>query len=258
MIEFKYLDIPPFSKREGDALLFNEDGYLEYYIPEEYFEGGKSTSASIQGSYIELFGSFCYRIYSKNGTPGKLMSFSFPTKFICKPRSIEKKKDIVLEENLDASNYRILRFEKGDQLITRCHTEQNIDNVSELFRLHIQTGRIPNNLDYSSLYKFPFESMELNSKGYSVHAQAMGLIYSKICRDPEDVSKPFRMSKTIDKQMHGFKSISIKDAAKYVSPFVSLTSENLDESIMSAVLLSEDEKNGKRHKESPLERVLMM
>ena len=258
MINFKYLDIPPFSKREGDALLFNEDGYLEYYIPEDYFEGGKSTSASIQGSYIEIFGSFMYRIYSDKGTPGKLMDFSFPTKFLCRPGSIEKKKDISLEEHLDASDYRILRFEKGDQLITRCHVEQNIDNVSELFRLHIQTGRIPNDIDYSSLYKFPFESMELNSKGYSVHAQAMGLIYSKICRDPDDVSKPFRMSKTIDKQMIGYKPISIKEAAKFVSPFVSLTSENLDESIMSSVLLSEEEKNGKAHKESPLERVLMM
>ena len=258
MPNFKYLEIPPFAIREGDALLFNEDGYLEYYIPEDYFGDGKSTSASIQGSYIEILGSFCYRIYSANNTPGKLMTFSFPTRFICKPRSIEKKKDIALEENLDVSNYRILRFEKGDQLITRCHVEQNIDNVSELFRLHIKTGKIPNNLDYSSLYKFPFEAMELNSKGYSVHAQAMGLIYSKICRDPEDISKPFRMSKLIDKQMTGYKPISIKDAAKYISPFVSLTSENLDESIMSAVLLSEEEKNGKPHKENPLERVLMM
>ena len=186
------------------------------------------------------------------------MTFSFPTMFMCKPKLIEKKKDISLEEHLDPSDFRILRFEKDDQLITRCHVEQNIDNVSELFRLHIQTGRIPNNLDYSSLNKFPFECMELNSIGYSVNAQAMGLIYSKICRDPEDVSKPFRMSKLINKQMTGYKPVSIKEAAKYVSPFVSLTSENLDESIMSAVLLSDEEKNGKPHKESPLERVLMM
>ena len=77
MIEFKYLDIPPFTRREGDALLFNEDGYLEYYIPEDYFEGGKSTSASIQGSFIEIFGSFMYRIYSNKGIPGKLMDFSY-------------------------------------------------------------------------------------------------------------------------------------------------------------------------------------
>ena len=34
-----------------------------------------------------------YRIYSDKGTPGKLMDFSFPTKFLCRPGSIEKKKE---------------------------------------------------------------------------------------------------------------------------------------------------------------------
>ena len=86
----------------------------------------------------------------------------------------------------------------------------------------------------------------------------MGLLYSKICRDPEDISKPFRLSKTINSKMTGYTPISIKEASKYISPFVSLTSENMDESIISAVLLTEDEKNGKPHKESPLERVITM
>ena len=101
--------------------------------------------------------------------------------------------------------------------------------------------------------------MALNSGTYKIHAQAMGLLYSKICRDPKDISTPFRLSKTANEKMTGYTSISIKEASKYVSPFVSLTSENLDEAIMSAVLLSDEEKTGKRtHKESPLERVITM
>ena len=258
MLTFKYNNIPPFAKRDGDALLFDQDGILEYYIPEDYFGTGKSTSATIEGSYVKLMGSFNYRITNENGSKGKLMTFNFPTMFHCRPGSIEKKKNISLDKDLDPSDYRILTFSKGDQLITRCHVEQNIDNMSELFRLHIQTGRIPNTIPYDTLYQYPFECMALNSKGYSVHAQAMGLLYSKICRDPEDISKPFRMSKIANKQMTGYTPISIKEASKYISPFVSITSENMDESIMSAVLLSDDEKNGKPHKESPLERVITM
>lgn len=258
MPSFKFTEIPPFTKREEDALLFNEDGWLEYYIPEDYFGSGKSSSATIEGSYIRLMGSFNYRIYSKTGTAGKLMVFNFPTMFLCKPGKIEKIKKITLEPGLDSADYRVLTFNKGDQLITRCHTDQNIDNVTELFRIHVMTGRIPNTIDYNTLYEYPFECMALNSKGYSVHSQAMGLLYSKVCRDPEDITKPFRMSKLIDKQMHGYTPISIKEAAKHISPYASITSENLDESIMSAVLLTNDEKNGKPHKESPLERVLTM
>ena len=258
MATYKYTAIPPFAKRDGDALLFDQDGILEYYIPEDYFGTGNSTSATIEGSYVRLLGSFNYRITDVNGNAGNLMTFNFPTMFMCRPGKVEKKKNIRLDRGLDESDYRVLTFYKGDQLITRCHVEQHIDNMSELFRLHIQTGRIPNTIPYDTLYQYPYECMSLNSKGYDVHSQAMGLLYSKICRDPQDVSKPFRLSKAINNKMTGYTPISIKEASKYISPFVSLTSENMDESIMSAVLLTEEEKSGKQHKESPLERVLTM
>ena len=41
-INFKYKQIPPFTKRDGDSLLFNQDGYLQYYIPEDYFIGNSA------------------------------------------------------------------------------------------------------------------------------------------------------------------------------------------------------------------------
>ena len=256
MPTFKFTEIPPFAKRDGDALLFNEDGVLEYYIPEDYFGTGKSVSAAIEGAYVKLLGSFNYRIIDAKGNAGKLKTFNFPTLFICRPGKIEKRKDIQLDSLI--GDYRILSFMKGDQLISRCHTEQNIDNIAEVFRLHIQTGKIPNNIPYNTLYMYPFECMRLNSGTYKVHSQAMGLLYAKICRDPEDISQQFRLSKTINSKMTGYIPISIKNAAKYISPFVSMVSENVDESIMSAVLLSDEEKKGKSHKESPLERVMMM
>ena len=53
--EFKYKEIPSFTKREGNAIIFKGDGVLQYYIPETYFEG---KSATVQGSYIKLLGSF--------------------------------------------------------------------------------------------------------------------------------------------------------------------------------------------------------
>ena len=258
-LTFKHTEIPPFARREEDALLFNQDGSLEYYIPEDYFGSGKSTSATVEGAYVKLMGSFNYRIIAANGSPGKLKAFNFPTMFLCRPGKIEKRKDIQLDNDLDPDDYRVLIFYKDDQLITRCHVEQDIDNLSELFRLHIQTGRIPNSIPYNDLYEYPFECMSLNSGEYGVHSQAMGLIYSKICRDPSDISKPFRLSKAINDSITGYTPISIKEASKHISPVGSLTSENLDSAIMSAILLSDDEKKGKiKHKESPLERVITM
>ena len=53
-LTFKFTEIPPFARREEDALLFNQDGSLEYYIPEDYFGSGKSTSATVEGAYVKL------------------------------------------------------------------------------------------------------------------------------------------------------------------------------------------------------------
>ena len=238
-ISFKHTDIPPFSRRDGDALLFSGDGYLEYYIPDEYF-GSRSTM--VEGSYLKISGSFNY-----------------PTIFMCKPGKVERNVKLQLDPSLDESVYGVLRFFDGDQLITRIHTEKYIDNVSELFRLHLRTGNVPNSIPYDTLFSYPFDAMELNSGKFAVHSQAMGLLYSKICRDPEDVNVPFRLSKAIDKSMTGYKPISIKRAAKLISAFVAMTSENIDESIMVAVMMSDDEKTGKsKHKESPLEKIMTM
>ena len=253
---YKYNEVPYFSRREGDSLLFNLDGYLEYYVPEDYFEG---KSGIMEGSYVKLLGSFNYRIFDENDKPGNLMTFNYPTMFMCRPGETKKKVKLKLDDHLDEAEYRVLIFRKDDQLITRIHTEQEMDNMSELFRLHLKTGKVPNTIPYDQLYLFPYECMGLNGGKYSVHSQAMGLLYSKICRDPDDINKPFRMSKAIDNSMTGYRPISIKLAAKMISPFVSLTSENMDQAIVSAVLLTEDENTGKsKHKESPLERVMTM
>lgn len=255
-VDFKYKEIPAFTKRDGDALLFDKDGRLEYYIPDDYFG---SRSGTIEGSYIRVFGSFNYRIFDANDKPGKLMTFHFPTVFICRPASVSQKKRLKLDADLEEDDYRILTFYKGDQLVTRVHTEQYTDNLSELFRLHLKTGKVPNSIPYNKLYSFPFECMELNGGNFNIHSQAMGLLYSKVCRDPDDPSLPFRLGKNIDKSMTGYDSVSIKSAAKMISPFAAITSENMDESIMAAVLLSADEESGKReHTESPLERVMTM
>ena len=253
---FKYSQIPPFTKREGDSLLFNRDGYLQYYIPEDYFVGN---SAIVEGSYVKLLGSFEYRIFDENDKPGNMMTFNYPTMFLCRPGEIRKEKELKLSADVEPGMYRILTFYKGDQLITRVHTEKSIDNVSELLRLHLKTGKVPHTIPYDSLYTYPYECMKLNSGGFSIHSQAIGLLYSKICRDPDDISKPFRMSKAIDKFMVGYKTISLTTASKMISPFVAITSENIDLALVSAVLLSNDEKTGKiKHRESPLERVMVM
>ena len=79
----------------------------------------------------------------------------------------------------------------------------------------------------------------------------IGMFISKLCRDYNDISKPFRLSK--EKKAHKFtayKSISVKEVPKYTSAYASFTSQVFDDSVIAATQL-------KSHEFSPLERVLM-
>lgn len=269
--EFKYKEIPSFTKREGNAIIFKGDGILQYYIPETYFEG---KSATVQGSYIKLLGSFTYRIISKTGVLGTLRTFVYPSIFLCKPSLIEKKldsdifvgKDDDKLHNIDEEGskgkqhmFRVLTFNPGDQLITNVYTPKDMDNVNDLLQLHIKTGKIPTTIRYDDLYNYIYESMELNGGSFAIHSQVMGVIYSKICRDPDDISNIFRLSKAINENMNAYIPIPINEVPKYISPFAAISSENFDEAVMSSVLLSDEIEKGKRkHTESPLEQVMMM
>ena len=75
---------------------------------------------------------------------------------------------------------------------------------------------------------------------------SLGIVISKIYRDPKDLSKPYRLT-----DMKGpYKAIGIKKRPKYDSPYISITSENADDAIANAML-------SKSTKESPLEKVMM-
>lgn len=255
MSKFKFDRIPPFVERVGNSLIYKNGGEVHYYIPENYF----GNQATIEGSYIRLLGSFCYRIIDENGKKSDLRLFNYPSAFLCKPSMIKKEKNIKLEENIRADDYRILIFNKGDQLVSSVFTPQNIDNTTDLFSLHIMTGKIPKGIPYDKLYLYPYESLTLNGAKFNVHTQLMALVYSKLCRDPHDIKNLFRLSKAIDKDPASYIPISIKEIPKYTSPFSAITSENIDDGIISSILLSEDEESGViQHRENPLEKVMMM
>lgn len=259
MSNFKHTQIPSFTRRDGNAILFNGEGQLEYYIPENYF-GGKN--AIVEGSFVRLFGSFNYRIISKTGSIGNLHEFNWPTVFLCRPSVIEKRKSIILDPNNKSfapGDYRVLIFNDGDQLVTNVFTPEDIDNTKELLALHITTGKIPPNISYTDLYMYPYRSMELNGSKFDIHTQLMGLIYSKICRDPDNPANLFRLSKAIDKDMTSYSPMSIKDVPKYISPYAAISSENMDEGIIASVLLTDKMEEGEvKYQYSPLEQVLMM
>lgn len=245
--------VPPFLKRDGDSLLYNDDGQLLFVIPEKFFE---TKCAYEYGAYYCVIGMFNYVRTTKTGAKaGKTKPFNYPTMIMCKPSTTQNKvSGVELNKKFggfdDETEYKILYFNKGDQVIQSVFTPEVLENVEEFFRMFFITGKISNTIPYDKLHEYLKANFNLNGGDYGITAQMYGIIISETCRDKDNVSIPFRNGKNIDKDMHGYKTIPITQNPNYIDPYVSITSQYWDESLMSAVLLDEDKK-------SPLEKVMM-
>ena len=246
--------VPSFMKRDGDSLVYDEDGELVYFVPEQHFE---SNIAVEYGTYISLLGEFNYARYNKSGKIiGKVEPLYFPSIFLCKPSDIRNTDGETLSKKYpkafvnDTSEYRQLVFRKGDQLVENVHVPQVLSNAELMFKLFLISGHVPNTIPYDELHNHFKDSMNLNGADYGVTMQLFGMIISEICRDKDNESIPFRLGKNIDKSMHDYKSVSVKAIPQYIDPYSSFTSEYYDESIMSAILL------GNKNAGIPVEKVL--
>lgn len=235
--------VPYFLKQDGDALLFNQDkGYLQFFVPEKLFETKK---AIVVGEYVNLIGILDYTIYDGNGKNNGLKPFRFPTVFLAKPGEIEKVRDIQLTKYTDRQDYRLLKFYKGDQVVVSTKVPKGVGNIEEFFRI-ITGGTLPR-IRYDVIHEYFNENAALNGFNYGVTSQMLGIIVSELCRDPNDLSRPFRMTKMED--MSAYKPINIEQIPYYISPYTSITNINWDKAVVNACLLQDG-------KESPLEKVL--
>ena len=249
------MNVPNFLKLEGDALLFNlDDSEFIFYIDESFFnDTTKNPIAEIKGEYVTSIGLCNWAIIDKNGKSSKVKLFNFPTMFMCKPYMITKEKGLKLTESSAPSDYRLLRFRKGDEVISQVRVPQILDNVELFFKLATISAKIPNTVPYDTGWQLFNENIQLNGENYNLSAQLFGILWAALCRDPNDVSRPFRY--TDCKDMTGYKPISIRMVPKFISPYAAIVSEGWDEALMSSIMLSD--KDEKDIINSPLEKIIM-
>ena len=251
------MELPSFLSLKEDALVFNQpDKEFVYYVPERYFnDKTKKPIAEIIGEDVSMIGLCNYGILDSNGKVVKFDNFCFPTMMLCSPYEIEKVKNFKLpNSNIDPADYRILHFKKDDKVVKQIRVPQIIDNSELFFKIVVITAKMPTTIPYDDIWGLFLENAQLNGFNYGLHSQLFGVIVSELCRDPDDFKKSYRLSKKSNDPT-GYKLISIRYLPKFVSPYVSLTSENFDDALKSSILLSDDEE--KDIPISPLEKVIM-
>lgn len=245
-------NIPSFLRLKDNALYYNGPGEFVFLVPEIYFD---RKHAIIEGEYVNLIGILNYAILKKNSDTiiDNLREFKFETVFLTRPGRIEKVRNLKLVDSKPGEDYRILHYTDNgsDQIVVSIEVVQDITNVEEFMQIFVKTGKIPANIPYDKLHEYFLDNIKLNGGNYKINAQKFGIIVSKLCRDPSDINRPYRLSKAINKSMVDYVTISIKDISKIVSPFTSVVSQNWDEAVVSASIIDPDE-----IKDTPMERIM--
>lgn len=251
--------LPYFLSREGNSLIYNqENSTFVFYVPANYFNNtSKVNIAVIDGEYVSFIGVCSWAIIDSKGKRSEVRPFTFPTMFLCKPYEIEKVKGLKLDNtdindasSDDEKDYVLLKFKKGDEIVTSTKVPQLIDNVEIFFKMAIVTAKIPTSIPYDKLWELYFESARLNGFSYNMNIQLFGILIASISRDKNDISRPF--CATDMKNMNDYMPVDIKVVPKYISPYTAITSENWDESVRAAILMKDKEDAPL----SPLEKVI--
>ena len=124
---------------------------------------------------------------------------------------------------------------------------QDIATVESFYNL-FNRGNLPPTIPYDELCEICLENMALSGNKYNITAQLFGILYSEVYRAHGDLDTPYRLGK--DKNALAYTAIPITQVPKKVSPYVSITSENWDESIIGAIDIKD------KGMDSPLEPVL--
>ena len=236
--------LPPFLKKEKDSILFNGDGELYFYVPEKYFE---LNIAKYEGEIISILGIFPYAIKDAKGKMSELREFNYPTRFVTKPYKVEKLKSVKLIKESKPEDYRVLCYKKDDVVIVDINVPVDMDNAEDLINLFIIGGHISNTIPYDKIQNYFIDNISYNDNDYGISLQLFGIVIGELCRSTKDVSKPFRLTGSTN--MHDYKSISIIDIARLVSPYSAISSNNFNQALVYASV-------NKNKITSPLERVL--
>ena len=238
-------NIPTFLKKDGDALLFDKEGEFIFYVPEIYFDRG---DALVVGEMINILGIMDYAIFDEKGkcTSG-LKRFYFPTVMLTKPSSMDKQKNVKLTKSQPATDFRLLRYKKGDAIVVSTLVPESPYNIEDFLKMVLR-AKLPNTIPIDKLHEYFIDNCAANGEDYGVSIQLFGIIIGEMARDPSNMHRAFRHTNWTDPT--SYRMIPITDLPKYISPSQSITSENWDNAVIGAIMNPSDV-------DSPMEKLLM-
>lgn len=249
-----------FIEQDGKILL--NVPYAEAYISRKLFKSNdedKETASAVAIQYGEgfkLVGLFNIRFFESEDVPRtsvKLRTFSYPNMIMTYPSdfSIER---LALREYDRPEPYVVMKYQMGD-VIMMAEEVQQVSNCTKFLNM-ITRGKIPSTIPYDRFENIWQKNFEINAFNPQVPSVVLQLIWSEMCRDPEDMSRPFRMVYGKgNADPTSYLETNMNNVAAATSVFSALSFERSKEKLASSINMS---LTGQEQRKSPVEEVLSM
>jgi hypothetical protein len=237
------------EKLPNDSVIFTCP-HAEIILPEDYFV---HNIAEIVGKEVDMFGLFhilVWNTFDIEAEKPKKYFYKFKSRIRSIPSSIEEGR------GEDGNKQRTLHFNEGSTFISNINLQPNVDVARQM--LDIMTlGYLPNIISYDEIAEYwtnvnLYNGISLDSMSQT----SIEMMVASLCRDPKDLSRPFRYKLKEDPKtnLYDWKILNIRRLPRYSNTWASLISGDPRGNIVSVI---SREREGKGQLESPIEKAIL-
>lgn len=218
-----------------DKRLIVKAPFVRVKIPQDFFNHKIS---ELIADEVHTIGVFYIEVYGLDDkefdidnlkNPYKIL-FKMPMQMILCPSNIIEERDS--DKNLNT----ILEFQQRDTFIKSILFIKTFKTVSKIIDLLLK-GFLPKEIGYNELLDFIENACLENGADLAVNNTILEVLISELCRDPNDLTKPFRMAlkKNPNLKMTDKVFIKIDSLARMYNSFAAISSADPKQGITASI-----------------------
>lgn len=236
---------------DGKNITLNDD-YIEFYIPEYFFEAAYGFAEDL-GDHYNVLGIINVGVFT-GGKRAYIDTLNCPVKIMINKYEIDYAK---LKFHGDEEvTCRVLKFYKGNKICKNFLIKDSLNAQS--FLRGIIYGKLPSTIPYSYALNFWNRNQNMSDVSFGVPSIIEEVVLRVMYRDPKNLANSF--AKVIGKAGSGYgdydyKMVSVRTVCQYASTFSALTFEDFDSMVTTSL---NREREHKPEMDSPVEDLFKM
>lgn len=209
--------------------------FIRVKIPEDFFN---HKIAELVGSEVHTIGVFHIEVYGlddkefdiDNLKNPHIILFKMPMQMILCPSNIDEMRDE------DKNLVTVLEFQERDTFIKSALFVRTWKTVSKVIDLLLK-GFLPKELGYDQIMDFIDQCCIENKTNTQVANTITEILIAELCRDPNDLTKPFRIAlkNNPNLKMTDKKFVKIDSLARMYNSFAAISSADPKQGITASI-----------------------